>query len=349
MKHEESKKEFLEKFKIEFPDFKVIKFTNKSSEFIVEDLKGFKYRKKTCFKIFGYSFGIDSVIDKIGYIHDKISEIHPNIKIIEFKTISEPLIIEDENGVRHIKSYYGILKYGFNVQSVINKNSYIEDKIKLKHPNLKLLKYEGIKKKLLVEDENGFKYQPQCYDIINGSKVSIETCTDKIGLFTFKANKIHNNFYNYDKVLYKNGKTKVNINCKIHGDFEQIPESHLNGRGCPKCNKVGFSKESWLKKVKNNKALFYILRVYNKDEEFIKFGITSKSVNERYKYLKNYKIEIKHIKEGSASEIYDIEKRMIKKYKCCKIFPKLPFEGWSECFDINCLNKDKLYESINAE
>ncbi len=28
---------------------------------------------------------------------------------------------------------------------------------------------------------------------------------------------------------------KVNITCPIHGDFEQTPNSHLQGQGCPKC------------------------------------------------------------------------------------------------------------------
>ncbi len=35
---------------------------------------------------------------------------------------------------------------------------------------------------------------------------------------------------------------------------------------------------------------------------------------------------------------------MIRKYKSCKIYPKLPFEGWSECFDKNCLTNFDDYE-----
>ena len=36
------------------------------------------------------------------------------------------------------------------------------------------------------------------------------------------------------KVL-KNNKTKVKIICSEHGVFEQKPNSHLNGNGCPHC------------------------------------------------------------------------------------------------------------------
>ena len=53
--------------------------------------------------------------------------------------------------------------------------------------------------------------------------------------FIEKAKKIHSDKYSYDKVNYINNITKVIITCPVHGDFEQTPNQHLNGRGCPKC------------------------------------------------------------------------------------------------------------------
>ena len=53
--------------------------------------------------------------------------------------------------------------------------------------------------------------------------------------FIIKANKIHNNRYNYSKVNYINAITKVVIICPIHGKFLQTPHSHLSKSGCPKC------------------------------------------------------------------------------------------------------------------
>ena len=53
--------------------------------------------------------------------------------------------------------------------------------------------------------------------------------------FIKKAIKIHGNKYKYDKVNYINNRTKVIITCPIHGDFEQTPNQHLDGQGCPKC------------------------------------------------------------------------------------------------------------------
>lgn len=54
--------------------------------------------------------------------------------------------------------------------------------------------------------------------------------------FAYEANLVHDNRYSYDKVNYKNGKTKVIITCPDHGDFKQVPINHLFLKhGCPKC------------------------------------------------------------------------------------------------------------------
>lgn len=54
--------------------------------------------------------------------------------------------------------------------------------------------------------------------------------------FVNTANKIHNNKYKYDIKTYKNSNKKTKITCPKHGDFWQLPESHIrNGNGCSKC------------------------------------------------------------------------------------------------------------------
>lgn len=47
--------------------------------------------------------------------------------------------------------------------------------------------------------------------------------------------KTHGSKYDYSKTIYKNAHTKVIITCLIHGDFEQTPNNHKNGNGCPIC------------------------------------------------------------------------------------------------------------------
>lgn len=55
--------------------------------------------------------------------------------------------------------------------------------------------------------------------------------------FIEKARNVHGSKYNYSKVKYEHNKTKVCIICPEHGEFFQTPNSHLQGIGCPKCNK----------------------------------------------------------------------------------------------------------------
>ena len=54
--------------------------------------------------------------------------------------------------------------------------------------------------------------------------------------FIDKANKVHNNRYNYCETNYINSKAKLKILCPIHGAFYQNAALHLQGNGCPKCN-----------------------------------------------------------------------------------------------------------------
>ena len=50
-----------------------------------------------------------------------------------------------------------------------------------------------------------------------------------------EAVKVHGDRYGYGKVSYIRARDKVIITCDQHGDFEQTPNSHLMGHGCPSC------------------------------------------------------------------------------------------------------------------
>lgn len=69
--------------------------------------------------------------------------------------------------------------------------------------------------------------------------------------FIEDAINIHGNTYDYSKVSYINNRTKVEIICKEHGSFLQIPNSHLsNKRGCPICGQIKCSKSNTKTKTK---------------------------------------------------------------------------------------------------
>jgi len=82
--------------------------------------------------------------------------------------------------------------------------------------------------------------------------------------FLEKANKFHNNKYDYSKVDYVDAHTKVTIICPRHGEFQQSPNAHIT-HGCAKCavedsehniNQKRKAKETFIPKsneVHNNK------------------------------------------------------------------------------------------------
>lgn len=73
--------------------------------------------------------------------------------------------------------------------------------------------------------------------------------------FIKKAQKIHNHKYDYSLVEYINCDTKVKIICPIHGEFEQIPYSHLKGFNCLECGrKISNGKHRLSNKDFINKA-----------------------------------------------------------------------------------------------
>ena len=71
----------------------------------------------------------------------------------------------------------------------------------------------------------------KCSNIISSDKQKITTKE-----FIEKAKSVHGNKYDYSKVNYVNKRTKVQILCKIHKEFEQLPSGHLQGKGCRFCS-----------------------------------------------------------------------------------------------------------------
>ena len=65
---------------------------------------------------------------------------------------------------------------------------------------------------------------------------------NKAEKFIEKSKEIHGNKYDYSLVEYKTDRIKVKIICPDHGIFEQVPYSHISGRGCKKCGGILISK-----------------------------------------------------------------------------------------------------------
>ena len=68
---------------------------------------------------------------------------------------------------------------------------------------------------------------------------SLDLCRRTVTTESFiaEAKEIYGDCYDYSKVEYKNKDHRVTIICPVHGDFQVYALEHLDGKGCPKCEK----------------------------------------------------------------------------------------------------------------
>lgn len=120
--------------------------------------------------------------------------------------------------------------------------------------------------------------------------------------FIESAIKIHGNRYDYSKVEYKNNATHVTIICPEHGEFEQTPNMHLRGRGCP-CSHGETFIHNWLTSNKFEFVSQYELNLPESGKSIVRidFWVTYKN------------------------EIYAIEYNGRQHYQFCPIFHKDEF------------------------
>lgn len=82
-----------------------------------------------------------------------------------------------------------------------------------------------------------------------------------------RATALHGTKYGYDKVVYRNKRTKIIVTCPIHGDFEQFPLDHavaVRGYGCTRCGhqeiaaRRRFTKADFVRKAREVHGNRYI-------------------------------------------------------------------------------------------
>lgn len=138
--------------------------------------------------------------------------------------------------------------------------------------------------------------------------------------FIKQASVVHNNKYNYSNVVYLNNFTKVKIECCEHGSFEQPPNTHLSGVGCPGCAKSGFDR--------TKDGYIYLMR--SDCGRYAKIGITHKP-KQRYLRLKNvtpFKFNIVECIRSSGFLVAEVERKILDSTD--KIDFSETFEGHSE-------------------
>ena len=244
---------------------------------------------------------------------NKLKESHPHLDLSEVDYNTQYNISNIKCNIHQI--YYNIsrsslifrCKYGSCPLCIKDKKDRFTHKIKKQHPNKR-----KNKKQVIIE-----------------------------------ANKVHNHRYDYSLFDYIDSKTKSTIICKLHGQFKQTMDSHINRKAnCPVCVKEtnyvvfeGKYNEVYFQNnySRNTPGVFYIIKLYSSDEEFVKIGITSKNIEERFKYLYlecDYKIEVLYSLDTTVFEAFVLEQKLLKKYKNNKHKPLIKFKGYTECFNL---------------
>lgn len=158
--------------------------------------------------------------------------------------------------------------------------------------------------------------------------------------FIEKAKKVHGERYDYSKVVYKPGYTKIEIVCPSHGSFFQVTYNHLsNKQGCPSCKheknreNIGMYGPHLFEAYPDQKetpAYFYRLRCYDDHEEFYKVGITTQSQPRKRWHGIPYNIEVLMLEKTTLYHAWMEEQTILSLEQ--KYIPRKYFHGWTECF-----------------
>lgn len=118
------------------------------------------------------------------------------------------------------------------------------DKAKKIHGNkydYSYVEYKNNKTKVIIicPEHGEFTQRPDCHLFLKSGcpKCSNNNFKSTTEDFIKKAKNIHGELYDYTKSKYININTKIIIICKIHGEFQQVANNHINQKqGCPQCN-----------------------------------------------------------------------------------------------------------------
>lgn len=165
--------------------------------------------------------------------------------------------VNAKTNVKIICSIHGIFEQkpryhisGYNCPKCSGKNKTNEDiisdfiKIHNNKYNYSLINYKNSLTpiKIICPIHGEFEQLPKHHIIGKGCSKCSGVFMDT-EYFIEKANQKHGFIYNYNKTTFKKATKKVVITCITHGDFEQTPNSHLNGSGCPICKESKGEKE----------------------------------------------------------------------------------------------------------
>lgn len=136
----------------------------------------------------------------------------------------------------------------------------------------------------------------------------------------FKQSILEDHLYDYSLSFFEKIHDKIEVGCPDHGSYFVTVDHHLRGVRCKQCaalKKTGGYSEQWFSNnpdQKNVPGSIYLLKMFDDKEEFLKVGITTNSLKQRYRGSK-YMYEIIRLHRDDLYKCYQLEKEIKKQFK----------------------------------
>lgn len=177
--------------------------------------------------------------------------------------------------------------------------------------------------------------------VVGCPKCKVDARTSTADGFASRASQIHNNKYTYGDVRYKSCKQKVTICCPRHGDFNQTPDNHLRGAGCPRCAGDTLRGKYVAGRLydEDKMGTLYVARFRDTIEDFIKVGITSRQkTSHRYGVTHNgYQVDVLYEFKMPIRRANEVEREVLERLNSDKYSPNRKFGGYTECVSTSAI------------
>ena len=313
----------------------------------------------------GAKTSILSAIDKTEYFKNIVSEKNKNYSNGDFEIIGEyinnntPIKILTKDCILNLTPNNIITYKGLRHRSssLDNVDSFYIEKIKKNNKCYRDGLFEIIgqiqyNKKVKLSTKYGICYMT-VDNLVAGKCPDIRSAEDK-NLYAINMLKtVHGDLFEYDKLVYRTNASNILIKCDKHGYFEQSFSNHMSGKGCKQCQieSGSFGKDNWCNKIsKNRNGKLYVLKFSNKEEIFLKIGITLRDVKSRYNYRNiPYNIETLYLLDTNEREfVWNLEKIIKNRFKPFSYDPLYPFQG-SKTEVFNYDQKNHIIDFIKEE
>jgi hypothetical protein len=273
----------------------------------------------------------------------EVRHLLPDVKVIgSYETNATPIRLKTKYGMVRMRPMSILQGSKPNISSAENKTEYFKAQLTEIQPDLEVVgKYKSAHTPIRVQDDFGIVLTPP-NRLLNGVGTSIITAEDKTAYFIAKVKaKFPDIKYDYSQAIYVDNVTPITILCPKHGTFEQVPNTHLVGSGCPRCNvgkgegpgrynikRAEKHKAEWQK----TEAWLYIIRCFGHSEQFCKVGITTTELSYRFrtKELMPYDYDLVQLVSTNLYDAVYLEQSVLQEKT--SYLPGRFFSGYTECY-----------------